>query len=152
MDADESKSPGTKFFKWELKGAPLRMEVGPRDIEQNQVMLADRLGIAKEAVSMNGLADHITKQLDMLQNELYNRAVAKRAALWHKAAKLAEFGPIMERDNGLYQTGWCQDSACEQELKKYKAFTRCLIPEKTFETCFNCDKPSKGDVLVAKAY
>lgn len=152
VDADESKSPGTKFFKWELKGAPLRMEVGPRDIEQNQVMLADRLGIAKEAVSMNGLANHITKQLDMLQNELYNRAVAKRAALWHKAAKLAEFGPIMERDNGLYQTGWCQDPACEQELKKYKAFTRCLIPEKTFETCFNCDKPSKGDVLVAKAY
>ena len=152
VDADESKSPGTKFFKWELKGVPLRMEVGPRDIEQNVVMLADRLGIAKEAVSMNGLAAHVTKQLDMLQEELYKRALAKRASLWHKAAKLAEFGPIMERDNGLYQTGWCQDPACEQELKKYKAFTRCLIPEKTFETCFNCDKPSKGDVLVAKAY
>lgn len=152
VDADESKSPGTKFFKWELKGVPLRMEVGPRDIEQNQVMLADRLGIAKEAVSVNGLAAHVTQQLDMLQQELFNRAIAKRATLWHKAAKLAEFGPIMDRDNGLYQTGWCQDPACEQELKKYKAFTRCLIPEKTFEACFNCDKPSKGDVLVAKAY
>jgi prolyl-tRNA synthetase len=152
VDADESKSPGTKFFKWELKGVPLRMEIGPRDIEQNQVMLADRLGIAKEAVSVSGLAAHVSQQLDMLQQELFNRAVAKRATLWHKAAKLAEFGPIMDRDNGLYQTGWCQDPACEQELKKYKAFTRCLIPEKTFETCFNCDKPSKGDVLVAKAY
>ena len=152
IDAEESKSPGTKFFKWELKGVPLRMEIGPRDIEQNQVILADRLGISKEAVSMNGLAAHVVKQLDAIQAELYTRALAKRTQLWHKAAKLSEFGPIMERDNGLYQTGWCLDPACEQELKKYKAFTRCLIPEKTFETCFNCDKPSKTDVLVAKAY
>lgn len=152
VDADESKSPGTKFFKWELKGAPLRMEIGPRDIEEQQVMLADRLGMAKEAVKLSGLAEHVATRLELVQNELFNRALSKRNALWHKAAKLAEFGPIMERDNGLYQTGWCQDPSCEQELKKYKAFTRCLIAEKTFETCFFCDKPSKGDVLVAKAY
>jgi prolyl-tRNA synthetase len=152
IDADESKSPGTKFFKWELKGVPLRLEIGPRDIEQNQVTLADRLGLCKEAVAMSGLANYAVKQLAVIQDELFKRALAKRTSLWHKAAKLADFGPIMDRDNGLYQTGWCQDPACEQELKKYKAFTRCLIAEKTFEQCFFCDKPSKSDVLVAKAY
>lgn len=152
VDAQEDKSPGAKFFKWELKGVPLRIEIGPRDIEQGQATVADRLGIAKEGVILDELSTYVVERLAFVQQELFNRASAKRTALWHKGAKLADFGPIMERDNGLYQTGWCQDPACEQELKKYKAFSRCLLAEKSFEHCFYCDKPSKTDLLVAKAY
>ncbi|MEX0849373.1 MAG: proline--tRNA ligase [Candidatus Dependentiae bacterium] len=149
---EEDKSPGAKFYKWELRGVPLRMEIGPRDLENSSVMLADRLGIEKAPVAMETLQTVIPEKLEMLQNELFKRAQEKMQSLWHKEAKLKDFGPHMAKDGGLYQTGWCQDPACEQELKKFKAFTRCLLPKKTFETCFWCDKPSVTDVLVAKAY
>lgn len=152
VDADASKTPGSKFYKWELKGVPLRMEIGPRDLEAKQVMLADRLGIAKEAVAFDQVVPTVQQKLDMLQQELFTRAQQKLKQLWHKGEKLNEFGPKLEKEGGFWQTGWCQDPACEQELKRYKAFTRCLLPEKSFDYCFNCDQPSKGDVLVAKAY
>lgn len=152
VDDDETKTPGAKFYKWELKGVPLRIEIGPRDIQNNQAVVVDRLGIEKKAFPIDKLATVVPEKLDMIQQELFKRAQDKLKSFWYKEAKLKDFGPKLEKEGGLYQTGWCQDPACEQELKKYKAFTRCLLPEKTFETCFYCDKPSKGDVLVAKAY
>lgn len=152
VDDDENKSVGNKFFKWEMRGVPLRLELGPRDIESNTVVLADRLGIEKVPVTIPDLENLVPQKLVMLQDEMFKRAQTKVKNLWHKEAKLKDFGPIMAKDGGLYQTGWCQDPACEQELKKFKAFTRCLLPEKTFEFCFWCDKPSITDVLVAKAY
>ncbi|HRN77855.1 MAG TPA: proline--tRNA ligase [Candidatus Dependentiae bacterium] len=152
LDEDEHKTPGTKFYKWELRGVPVRIEIGPRDVENNQAVVADRIDLSKESVALNTIVPHVEQLLERVQKELFDRAVARQKAMWHKDAKLAEFGPILEEHNGIYQTGWCGDAACEAELKRYKAFTRCLIQEKTFDTCFNCTKPSIGDVLVAKAY
>ncbi len=152
VDADESKSVGSKFFKWEIRGVPLRMEIGPRDIENNSVMLADRLGLEKAPVSIDSLTEFIPQKLEMLQHQLFKRAQQKVKDMWHKGEKLKDFGPKMAKDGGAYQTGWCQNPSCEQELKKFKAFTRCLLPEKTLDVCFWCDKPSITDVLVAKAY
>jgi len=152
LDSDEHKTPGAKFYKWELKGVPVRIEIGPRDLANNQAIVADRIGIAKDAINLDKLPQEVIKLLDRVQQALFDRALARQKEMWHKAAKLIEFGPHLEQDNGLYQTGWCGDAICEQALKKYKAFTRCQVKEKTFDTCFNCDKPSKTDVLVAKAY
>ena len=152
VDKDETKSPGAKFYKWELKGVPLRIELGERDLAQEQAIMADRLGMAKEAIKLDELAVTAVKKLDELQAEIFKRAQEKLQELWHKGEKLTEFGPKLEAEGGLWQTGWCHNPACEQELKKHKAFTRCLIPEQTFAHCFNCQEASKGDVLVAKAY
>jgi len=152
IDNDMQKSPGAKFYKWELKGVPLRLEIGPRDVANGNVVIADRIGLAKDIVPMDHAIEAIEDKLKELQSELFKRAQARLRGMWHKAEKLADFGPRMEKDGGLYQTGWCKEPACEQELKKYKAFTRCLLQEKTMDRCFNCEKPSVVDVLVAKAY
>jgi prolyl-tRNA synthetase len=152
VDADESKTPGAKFYKWELKGVPMRIEIGPRDLEQGIAMVSDRLGLEKVAYDAKNISNCIILKLEQLQQEMFARAELKFHKQWHKAAKLAQFGPQLEAANGLYQTGWCRSPECENKLKEYKAMTRCLLEEKSFDTCFNCDNPSVSDVLVAKSY
>lgn len=152
IDTDESKSPGAKFYHWELRGVPIRIEIGPRDIENNQAIVADRLGMAKEAVKLDELVGYVHTLLDTVQKELFARALKKRDAMWHKEVKLAQFGPTLEQHGGFYQTGWCGNAACEEQLKQYKATSRCLLEEKSFDDCFYCSESSKQDILVAKAY
>ena len=153
IDADDQKTPGSKFYYWEMKGVPLRIEIGPRDLAQNQLIATDRLGLGKKVISLDALAKEIPALLETIQKEMFVRAKQKQQSLWHKAAKLSEFGPILEQNNGIYQTGWCQQRHCEDVLREYKATTRCLLEnQKTFEQCFNCNAPSKGDVIVGKSY
>lgn len=151
-DLDETKTPGAKFYYWEMRGVPLRIEIGPRDLEKDGVVVVDRLGISKEFVPFKQLDHYLEKQLQVVHKELYNRAFKKRDAQWHMGDKLTTFGKDLEEKGGFYQTGWCGDTACEDQLKKYKATTRCLLKEKKAKYCFNCDKASKQDVLVARAY
>jgi prolyl-tRNA synthetase len=136
-----------------MKGVPLRIEVGPRDLAANQVIATDRLGLGKKMIALDAVSTEIPALLETIQKELFARATQKQKSLWHKAAKLSEFGPILEAQNGIYQTGWCGQRSCEDLLREYKATTRCLLEnEHTFKVCFNCDLPSKCDVLVAKSY
>ncbi len=151
-DLDESKTPGAKFYHWEMRGVPVRIEIGPRDLEKGGVMTVDRLGMEKRFIAFNYLPGQIQHILDKVQKELYDRAVKKRDAQWYKGDKLTSFGKDLEEKGGFYQTGWCGNPACEEELKKYKATTRVLLPEKKAKQCFNCDKASEQDVLVARAY
>lgn len=152
VDADEHHTPGTKFFKWELKGVPVRIEIGPRDLASNQAVVADRLGLGKKPVALDQIGSVIHETLELVQNTMFERAQTRMRSQWHKAAKLSEFGKSLAEHNGLYQTGWCRNQQCEEKLREYQATTRCLLQEKTFEECFNCDEKSVSDVLVAKAY
>lgn len=152
LDDDASRTPGAKFYHWELRGVPTRIEIGPRDISNGGAMVADRIGITKEFVSFESLTQFTLNLLDNVQKELFDRARAKRDAQWHNAEDLSVFGPQMQEHGGFYQVGWCLDPACEQELKQYQATTRCLLDEKKAEHCFHCKKPSIQDVLVAKSY
>lgn len=153
IDADDQKTPGAKFYHWEMKGVPLRLEIGPRDIASNQLIATDRLGSQKKTIALTQIAQEIPSILENIQNQMFERAQKKQQDLWHKAEKLAVFGPILEENNGIYQTGWCLSRECEDKLREYKATTRCLLENSTtFKFCFNCDKPSKSDVIVAKAY
>lgn len=152
VDAADNLTPGAKFYHWELKGVPLRLEVGPRDIAQGQVVIADRITGKKQIVANDDLARFVDASLQEMQATLLERARQRLAAQWHKVEKLVDFTAQLEAENGLYQTGWCGDAACEAILKQHKATTRCLLDEKTFITCFHCDKASTSDVLVAKAY
>ncbi len=146
------KSPGVKFYHWEMKGVPLKVEIGPRDLEAQQAMVADRLGLQKEAVALENIKEYIAERLVTFQAHLLERATQKRASLWRKAAKLADFGPLLDAQPSFYQTGWCGNKECEAQLKQYKATTRCVLKEATFDQCFNCDQPNKHDVIVAKSY
>ena len=135
-----------------MKGVPIRIEIGPRDIEKNQVIIVDRLGIQKRIVHMDSVVKEVEHLLPFLQKEIFRRAKEKQDSLWNIAKKLEIFGKKMEKEGGLYQTGWCGNISCEQKLKKYKATIRCLVKEKKVAVCFSCDKPSLSDVLVAKSY
>jgi len=152
IDRDDTKTPGAKFYSWELKGVPVRIEIGPRDLEQQQAMVVDRLGLGKEAVSCTRIGAYIDELLARIRKELFDRAYAKRESMRYHSAHLEDFGPRLREHNGLYQTGWCRSPECEIKLKEYQAATRCLLEEKHFEICFACQKPSISDVLVAKAY
>jgi prolyl-tRNA synthetase len=152
VDIDASETPGSKFYKWELKGVPVRIEIGARDIQNNVCVLSDRLGMQKENVALDVISSHAESLLRTIHTTMFKRAEARLKTLWYKVEKLAEFGPLLDSQPGFYQTGWCQNSECEDQLKTYKATTRCLLSEKTFTSCFNCTALSRGDVLIARAY
>jgi prolyl-tRNA synthetase len=152
LDEDEHKTPGSKFFKWELKGVPLRIEVGPRDLAEGHVMMVDRLGLTKQTVVLSNVVSTAQQCLESIQKALFVRAQERLQSQRRSVAKLHEFGPELVEHNGLIQTGWCQQASCEKMLKEFGASTRCLLPIKTFESCFHCQEPSLQDVLVARAY
>lgn len=152
IDADEAKTPGSKFYKWELKGVPLRIEIGPKDLEKNEVTLVSRLG-DKTAVAMADVsAQTIMSILDQIHNDLFERAEQRLQEQWHQGEFLEDFCADLKEQNGAYQSGWCGSETCEATLKEYQATIRCLLPDKTFAFCFFCKQRSVSDIIIAKAY
>jgi len=153
IDEDESTTPGNKFYKWELKGVPLRIEIGPRDIENSSVVIADRLGLSKDSCKIDLLSEKIKQKLELIQKELFNIALKRRDTQWVKTDKnLTEIGPELQKGGKFYQVGWSGDEAAIDELKKYQGTFRCILPTNEMKTCFYNGKPSKHDILIAKVY
>lgn len=152
IDLDETQSPGAKFYEWELKGVPLRIELGARDIDAGVVIAVSRLGKEKETVPAVGITTWVQTKLDTIQAELFKRAQDRYQAMWSKADSLVDFVGQLEANNGIFQVGWCQDHECEKQLKEYSASIRCIIDSTDLQKCFGCDKKSLGDVIVGKSY
>ena len=152
IDDDEQLTPGAKFYNWELKGVPLRVELGPRDFKNNQIVVVDRLEKNKQMISFENIKTEIPKILDDLQLKLFKRAEKKLMDNWHQGDKLKDFGSTLEKEAGLYQTGWCGSRECELKFKDYKATIRCILDENKHSECAVCGKKSEKDILVAKAY
>lgn len=152
VDLDEQTTPGAKFFNAELKGVPLRIEVGPRDMESGVVIVASRLEKEKNVMNAADLLHKVPLMLDIIQKELFLRAKERYQTIWHKIPKLEDFAQTLEKENGIYVAGWCQDAECELKLKKHSATTRCVLETKEFAECFACKKPSIADVVIAKSY
>lgn len=152
VDDEDAKTPGAKFYKWELKGVPMRLEIGPRDVANKQAVLVRRYDGDKSTVAIESIGATIMQTLTEIQDAMFKRAHERRQQMWYKESKLKYFGSKLDDKPGFYQTGWCGDLECEAKLKEYKATTRCLLTETTFPECFVCNKPNKHDVLVAKAY
>ena len=156
IDSDQQKSPGAKFYEWELKGVPVRIEIGPKDIEKNQVVLVNRIeedrAKKKSFVSLDQVESRFKELLETIQQQLFDRAKERISHMWHQAESLEEFGPRLEKENGLYQVGWCGNAECEVRAKEFKGTIRCLLQESRHSQCFVCKKPSSNDVLIAKAY
>ena len=152
VDADEATTPGAKFYHWELRGVPVRLEIGPRDLENNGAMMSLRTGGDKQSISLDGLAQTLQQAFITVHQTLFTRVQDRYKAMWNKIPKLAQFGPKMQEQNGIYQAGWCGMKECEAQLKEYQGTIRCLISEKSFDVCFACDMKSISDVIIGKSY
>jgi prolyl-tRNA synthetase len=152
---DTDKSPGWKFAEHELRGVPIRLEVGPRDMEGDQVTLVRRDTGEKRPVLVSDLPRVTKETLDQVQEELYRQALAYREELTFRVGTLAELSAGLEEKRGLYYAPWCGDAACETEVKdKTKATIRLLPfdqPEKR-GSCLVCGKEARWEAIFARAY
>ena len=152
VDIDEHKTPGAKFYEWELKGVPVRIEIGPRDIDQGVAVVANRLTHEKKSIAITELVAKIPVMLDEIQEQLFKAAQKRYERMWHKVEKLSTFAKSLEKQHGIYQTGWCESLECEKMLKKHSATIRCVLDSDELQECFNCENKSIADVIVAKSY
>jgi prolyl-tRNA synthetase len=156
-EADWSdKRPGWKFNEWELKGVPLRLEVGPRDLATDQVTFVRRDTRAKEQVSTAGAADRAVTLLVEVQDALFERARAFREENTHVAEDYATFKQIMQDQRGFIRAYWCGSAECEARIKDETRATIRVIPEDAEAdgsgVCVYCGKPASRRALFAQAY
>jgi prolyl-tRNA synthetase len=153
VDADQTKTPGTKFYEWELKGVPLRIEIGERDIEKDSVIIVNRSTGEKKSISCENSAQTIQDELRAMQNHLLRKAEDRLVQeQWQKVEKIMKETVLFEEKGGFFQTGWCTNASCVAMIKEIKGTIRCVLDERTFEQCTICDQKSEADVLIAKAY
>ncbi len=156
-EADFSdKRPGWKFNEWELKGVPVRVEVGPRDLQTDQVTLVRRDTRAKDRASVEGAVERIGDLLVEVQSSLFARAEEFREANTHEASSYAEFANIMSTQRGFIRAYWCGSADCEQRIKDETHATIRVIPEDGAGErpghCIYDGKPAPRRALFAQSY
>jgi prolyl-tRNA synthetase len=157
LDDRDAYTPGWKFAEWEMRGVPLRLEIGPKDIEKSQVVLVrrDMRTNNKLPTSMDGLAATITNLLETIQKALFERAVRFREEHTTRAATYDEFKSLMEGRPGFVIAGWCGSGDCEAQIKADTQATLRNIPFGGGESaamCVRCGKAASGEAWFAKAY
>jgi len=157
VEADWSdKRPGWKFNEWELRGVPLRIEVGPRDLQNDQVTVVRRDSRAKEQVPVSGSVGRVRELLVEVQQALFDRALAFREANTHVADDYATFKRIMAEQRGFLRAYWCESADCEARIKEETRATVRVIPEDAEAdgpgTCVLCGQAAKRRALFAQAY
>jgi len=156
LDDRDTQKPGFKFAEWELKGVPLRVAIGPRDIQNNTVELARRDTLTKEFTPMEGLHDKVLDLLDEIQSNLYNRALKFRDENTHEVNTWDEFKDVIKNKGGFVLAHWDGTSETENRIKEETKATIRSIPldyDKSEEgKCIYTGKPSKGRVVFAKSY
>ncbi|MCH5139177.1 proline--tRNA ligase, partial [Clostridiaceae bacterium UIB06] len=143
---DSDKMAGWKFSEYEMKGVPIRLEVGPKDIEKNQVVLARRDTGEKIIVSMDELETKIPALLDEIHNSMLESAKAVREQKTSVALNMKEFKDIVENKTGFVKAMWCGDRACEDKIKEDTGATSRCMPfdqENLSDTCVCCGKKAK---------
>ena len=160
LDDRDAYTPGWKFAEWELRGVPVRLELGPKDLEKSQVMLARRDTREKLAVPFDGLAARITSLLEDIQRSLLERARRFRDEHTSRAASYEEFKSVMEGRPGFVIAAWCGSADCEAQIKAETQATLRNIPftpsaaagGAAASACVKCGRPSQGEAWFAKAY
>ncbi|MFL5403334.1 MAG: proline--tRNA ligase [Gemmatimonadales bacterium] len=158
VDVREGMKPGAKYYEWEGRGVPLRLEVGPRDVASASVVLARRTGGKKESLPMDGLAGRLIGVMDQFQSDLFETAKARREAATLRGATKEQFIARMENEGGLVYGGFCGRPECEAEIKEQTKATIRVLPDEEFRsavapaTCMWCGRPSLAEAVWAKAY
>ena len=153
---DESdNSPGWKFAEYEMKGVPVRIEIGPRDLEAGQCVIVRRDNREKITVSFDRLAETASQALDAVHAALYEKALKNRAERTYEAKTLDEMKKIAAEKSGFVKAMWCGDLDCELKIKEEAGMSSRCIPyeqEAISETCACCGKPAKHMVYWGVAY
>jgi prolyl-tRNA synthetase len=158
VDGREGMKPGAKYYEWEGRGVPLRLEIGPRDVASHSVVLARRTGGKKETLPMGGLAERVLEIMDTMQRDLLETARARREAASIRGATKAQFLAHMEAGGGFVYAGYCGSAQCETEIKEQTKATIRVLPDEEFRspdapaTCMWCGRPSAAEAVWAKAY
>jgi prolyl-tRNA synthetase len=157
VDGREGMKPGAKYYEWEGRGVPLRLEIGPRDVGQGQVMAARRLG-GKQPVPLVEAATAVPQLLDGIQAELLARARARRDEHSVRGVTKESLIALMEGDGGFAFGGFCGSDACEQAIKERTKATIRVLPDPEFRSpeaptrCVWCDRPAVTEAVWARAY
>lgn len=156
VKADTSdNSAGWKFAEYEMKGVPLRLEIGPKDIEKNQCVIVRRDNREKIFVSLDELETRIPELLQAVHDGLYEKALKRREEMTYTAKNLDEMKEIADNKPGFIKAMWCGDLACEEKLKEVAGVTSRCIPfeqEKVSDVCVCCGKPADKMLYWGKAY
>jgi prolyl-tRNA synthetase len=155
LDERDNLSPGFKFNEWELLGVPLRLELGPKDLQKGSVMSVKRPNRAKAPVPMDALEDRVRELLDEIQREMFETARARRDAATQTVDSWDEFQENLASPGGFLLAHWCGDSDCERTVQEEtKATIRCLAFDQPDEKgrCVRCDGESTRRVHFARAY
>lgn len=155
IDDREQYRPGWKFNDWELKGVPLRIELGPKDLANEQMVLARRDTGEKNYIPMDSALDQVTNLLDQIQKNIF--AQARKFVENHTtiATEFEGFRSILDQKGGYIKAMWCGDSDCELKVKELTKATIRNIPfeqEELSKTCICCGKPAQEMVYFARAY
>jgi len=157
LDAREELKPGAKYFEWEAKGVPLRLEIGPRDVAAGQVMAARRTG-GKAPTKLEDIGARAAAALQDVQNGLLHAARERRETRSIRGVTKAQFLEFMNGGGGFAYGGFCGSGACEAEVKHATAATIRVLPDPEFRspeaprTCMWCGKPSVAEAVWAQAY
>jgi prolyl-tRNA synthetase len=163
LDDRPKMTPGAKFYEWETKGVPFRIEIGPKDLEKGQLVLARRVveegGARKEFLPEAEVLGSLERRLEEFQAFLLERALARREASSYRGVR--EYGrlrEIVDGPGGFVYTGWCGSAACEERVKDDTGATIRVMPDEVFrspdapDTCVVCGGDSVAEVVWAKAY
>jgi prolyl-tRNA synthetase len=155
FDNRDTHKPGFKFAEWELKGVPVRLAIGPRDMENGTVEVARRDTKEKQVMKLDQVAIEIPKLLDEIQNNIYQRALSFRTSVTTKVETYEEFKKVLEEKGGFISAHWDGTQETEAAIKEEtKATIRCIPLDAKEEagTCMYSGKPSSKRVLFARAY
>ena len=157
LDAREGMKPGAKYYEWEGRGVPLRLEVGPKDVAKGQVFAARRTG-GKAPIPLDGLAAGVAKALDEIQAGLYHTALERREANSRRGVSKDQLIAMMDGPGGFAYGGFCGSVACENAIKEATKATVRVLPDEEFRSpspparCVWCGAASVAEAVWAKAY
>lgn len=153
---DTDNSPGWKFAQYEMKGVPVRLEIGPKDIEQDQCVLVTRHNREKTFCPLSQLVETVQERLQAVHDGMYEKALENRKNRTYVCKSMEEIQQVLaEKGDGFVEAMWCGDEACEDKVKEVTGVgSRCIPLEQKHlaDTCVCCGKPAKHMVLWAKAY
>ncbi|MBR4177919.1 MAG: proline--tRNA ligase [Bacilli bacterium] len=144
------KSAGFKFAEAEVNGIPIRIEVGLRDLNNNEVTIVRRDNLEKQVVKLNDVINVVTQQMELMQKDMFERALKNMKEKTYDASNMEEVKEIMENHPGFVNAYWCGDEACELKMKEIRGTkSRCIIESKGFEEekCVVCNKKAKHKVV-----
>ncbi|HET6578976.1 MAG TPA: proline--tRNA ligase [Gemmatimonadales bacterium] len=158
LDARAGMKPGAKYYEWEGRGVPLRLEIGPRDVAAGAVVLARRTGGKKETLQVEGIAARIHQEMERMQTALLETARARVEAATIRGATKQQFLDHVEGSGGFVYGGFCGRPECEAEIKEQTKATIRVIPDPEYRspeppaTCMWCGRPSVAEAVWARAY